>query len=183
MNKLLYISISLLLLAGCKKDDETKPSPDSENPGSGNNGYVVPGAVGQWLHGTFAMADYWSYDGSYLGNPFSQSVAFDFKSNGTYEMYYAGEANDFGCVSDAFSYFKGYAVFTDTSFVLHPQEGRFRGYYNCSPQYNFDRSAASYELNVDTFYYTFENMNDKNWMVVRFAPTDSFPSYFQATDW
>ena len=175
------MSIAALAITGCKKDDV---QPSGGNNGGINGGHIPAEASGQWLHGTFAMADYWAYDGSYLGNPFTQSVAFDFNTNGTYEMYYAGQTNNWGCITNAFSYYKGYAVFSDSMFVVYPQQGRYRGYYSCSPQYNFDRAALTSELKVDTFYYSFQtDTNNIKWMIVKFNPTDSFPSYFKATNW
>jgi hypothetical protein len=182
MKKLLIIATCLFMMASCRpdKDDETVP-----NGGPGNtNGHVTAEAAGKWLHGSFAMASFWGYDGSYQGNPFSQSVAFDFKTDGSYEMFYTGQTNDFGCTRDAFSYYKGYVVFTDSTFTVHPQSGKFRGYYKCSPSQNFDRPAAASELKVQTYYYNYEtDTNNKKWMVVKFTPTDQFPSYFAATSW
>lgn len=35
--------------------------------------------AGKWLNGTFSMSNWWSYDGKqYVGNPYSQSIAFNF---------------------------------------------------------------------------------------------------------
>jgi hypothetical protein len=174
------------MLAACEKDKDaaTPVNPGTGNNSNTNNGYVDPDALGKWLHGTFAMANYWGYDGSYQGTPFTQSIAFNFTPDGNYEMFYAGHTNNFGCIMDALSYFKGYVVFTDTSFTVHPVQGRFRGYYTCTPALNFDRPAAAHELNVQTFYYTFEiDSNNKRWMVVRFNPNDQFGSYFAETTW
>jgi len=180
MKKLLMLSLAVMVMAaGCKKDDDDNASPSFENHGN-----VIPEAAGRWLHGTFSMASFWGYDGSYQGTPFSQSVAFDFHADGIYEMYYTGQTNYYGCTQDAFSYFKGYVVFTDSTFTVHPQIGRYRGYYNCQSYKDFDRSAESSELKVQTYYYTFEtDANNKKWMVVRFDPADQYPSYFGPTSW
>jgi len=181
MKHILFILLVATVVTSCKKSDSGNPTPD---PGTGT-GNVPEKVTGQWLYGTFAMADFWAYDGTYLGNPFSLSVAFDFKTDGTYEMYYSSEANDYGCRSDAFSYFKGNVDFKDdSSFILYPKEGNFRGFYNCTPQYNFNRPALSSELAVDTLYYTFETDEyGKEWMVVRFDPNDEYGSYFDKTTW
>lgn len=179
MKKLILLSMSLLVFAACEKDDDK-----DENPTPSGQGNVVAEAEGKWLHGTFAMASYWGYDGSYQGNPFSQSIAFNFKHDGSYEMFYTGQSNNYGCTMDAFSYFKGYVTFTDTSFTVHPEEGRFRGYYACSSGTDFDRPAAASELKVETYYYHFEtDANSKKWMVIGFTPNDQYPSFFGATSW
>lgn len=186
--KLLVIALSILTLASCKKDDEVKPS-GSGNPPSGNvnqppQGNVPSKVVGKWLHGTFAMANYWATDGSWAGNPFTQSVAFDFNSNGGYEMFYAGQTNNWGCTTNAYSYYKGTVNFVDSTFTVTPTQGNFRGYYNCTPQYNFNRPATASELKVQTFYYHFEtDAAGKEWLVVGFEANDPYPSYFAATTW
>jgi hypothetical protein len=178
MKKVLLVVMSLVILASCKKDKDNDPSP------AVNYGNVTPEAVGKWLHGTFSMTEFWGYDGSYHGNAFSQSVAFTFNADGTYEMFYTGQTNYYGCTQDGFSNFKGYVVFTDSSFTVHPQSGRFRGYYNCLSYSNFDRPAAANELKVQTYYYNYEtDTNNKKWMVVRFDPADQYPSYFEETSW
>jgi hypothetical protein len=187
MKKIILVAMSLIVLASCSKDKDVVPVPNpnnNDNNGNSNPGNVPQEAVGKWLHGTFSMSEYWGYDGTYYGNPFSQSVAFYFMSNGNYEMYYTGQTNDYGCTTDAFSYYKGYVNFTDSSFTVHPQEGNFRGYYSCNSSGNFDRPAAASELKVQTFYYTFETDTiNKKWMVVRFDPSDQYPSYFAQTTW
>ena len=185
MKNLILVLTTLVLLSACDKDDDNNPTPSGNNDGNGNsNGNVPAEILGQWLHGTFAMSDYWAYDGSYMGNPFTQSVAFDFKSNGTYEMFYIGQTNNFGCINDAFSWFKGTVQFQDSTFTVTPTEGRFRGYYNCTPQYDFDRPALASELVTKTYYFHFEtDTNNKTWLVIGFVPNDPYPSYFSKTEW
>lgn len=181
MNILKITAIAVILFTSCKKDEVENPP---QNPPVNPVTTVPQAAAGQWLHGTFAMSNFWAYDGTYMGNPFSQSVAFDFKSNGTYEMYYTGETNTGSCITDAFSYYQGTVEFTDSSFTTHPVQGRFRGYYTCSPSSNFDRPADSSELNDQTYYYHFEtDVNNVEWMVVGFTPNDLYPSYFKKTSW
>jgi hypothetical protein len=182
MKQIILSLATMVLLASCSKDEDTKPTPG--NPGNPGNGNAPAEIVGQWQHGTFAMADYWGYDGSYQGNPFTQTIAFDFKSDGTYEMYYAGQTNNYGCINDAFSYFKGVVQFGDSTFTTVPTEGRYRGYYSCTPQYNFNRPAAAHELKTQTYYYHFEtDVNNKKWLVIGFIPTDPYPSFFSASTW
>ncbi|MEO6167853.1 MAG: hypothetical protein ABIO46_13135 [Chitinophagales bacterium] len=73
-------TIACLMLAvtflSCKTKEETVPVPD---------GYVTAEAKGQWLYGTFSMTYFWGYDGSYIGNAFELSVAFNFMENGEYD--------------------------------------------------------------------------------------------------
>lgn len=184
--KLIIVAAVIIGITGCSKDDDTStvenisPAPS----GNANTGNVPANIVGKWLHGTFAMASYYAYDGSYLGNPFTQSVAFDFKANGEYEMFYAGQSNNFGCITSGLSNFKGTVNFSDSTFTVHPQQGTFRGYYSCTPQYDFSRPAAASELKVQTFYYHFETDNSgKKWFVVGFIANDPYPSYFSSTTW
>jgi hypothetical protein len=182
MKKFLFLIAITLFAAGCDKDEESSaPAGAVVTPPAGN---VNPEAVGKWLHGTFSMSSFWGYDGSYQGTPFSQSVAFYFMPDGNYEMYYTGQTNYYGCTMDAFSFFRGWVSFTDSSFTIHPTQGNYRGYYACSPSSNFDRAATPAELLVKTYYYEFEtDTNGKKWMLVRFDPADQFPSYFAATFW
>jgi hypothetical protein len=183
MKKLILSLTIITLFAACSKDDDTKPGGNGNNNGTGN-GYVPSAALGKWQHGTFSMSNYWGYDGSFQGTPFTQTVAFDFKSNGTYEMYYIGQTNNFGCISDALSWFKGTVHFTDSTFTVKPLQGKFRGYYSCSPQYNFNRPAQAHELENKTYYYHFEtDSNNKKWFVVGFVPNDPYPAYFYDTAW
>ena len=188
MKKLILSLATIAMLAACSKDDDNNPSPSGNGGngnGNGNGGGNVPAAlVGQWQHGTFAMADYWGYDGSYQGNPFTQTVAFQFNSNGTYEMFYIGQTNNYGCVTDAFSWFKGTVQFTDSSFTVNPTQGTFRGYYTCTPGSNFSRPADASELHQATYYYHFETDEfNKTWLVIGFTPDDQYPSYFSSVNW
>lgn len=177
MKTLALTALVVLLLASCN-DGGTSTSPTT------SKGNVPPAAAGKWLHGTFAMSNFWGYDGSYQGNPFTQSVAFNFTADGNYEMYYAGETLTNSCRTDALSYYKGYVVFDESTFTVHPQSGRFRGFYSCATGSNFDRPATSDELRVQTYYYHYEtDVNNKKWMVVGFKPNDDFPSYFGETAW
>ena len=178
MKKVIFSFFILVSLFSCKEDPITEATPDTP---AGN---VPSEAVGKWMYGTFSMSEFWAYDGSYVGNAFELSVAFNFNADGTYEQYFAAQTNDWSCSTQSFSYFKGTVIFTDSSFTVYPSEGNYRGYYSCTPQYNFDRDAEQSELEVQTFYYTFETDEfGKKWMVVRFDPADEYPSYFGPTNW
>jgi len=179
MKKILVLPFLLMVLFSCKKTDLADPM--TPPPGS----VTTPTeAVGQWLYGTFSMTEFWAYDGSYLGNAFELSVAFDFKADGTYEEYFISQANNYGCSTQALAFYKGTVTFTDTSFTVHPASGHFKGFYSCAPSSNFDRDAAQSELTDQTYYYTFEtDTYGKKWFVVRFNPTDEYPSYFAPTNW
>ncbi|MBC8045552.1 MAG: hypothetical protein H7Y00_02015 [Fimbriimonadaceae bacterium] len=171
MKNLIIILISIISFTSCKKEKFFSDAPDE--------------MVGQWLYGTFSMTEYWNYDGSYEGNAFEMSVAFDFNDNGEYEMYFIAVANNYGCRTEAFTYTKG-TVDWDTpgQFTLTPDEGNYRGFYNCTPQYNFDRDAEKSELQTQTFYYTFEADDyGKEYLVIRFDPSDEYPTYFSPTSW
>lgn len=172
MKKAILILVGTIALVSCKKDPLA-------------NANVPEKMIGQWQYGSFAMADYWAYDGSYQGNPFELTVAFDFKENGEYEMYFIAVANDYGCRSEAFSYYEGNVDWSvDGQFTVHPESGNFRGFYNCTPQYNFDRDALDSELISTTYYYTFETDDyGKEYLVIRFDPSDEYPSYFSSVSW
>jgi hypothetical protein len=179
MKKLLLLPILMVVLFSCKKthmgDPSTTPPDGSTTPAA---------AVGDWLYGTFSMTEFWAYDGSYLGNAFELSVAFTFNADGSYEEFFISQANNYGCSTQALSYYKGYVTFTDSSFTTHPVQGEYKGFYSCLPSSNFDRDALESELEVQTYYYTFEtDSNGKKWMVVRFNPDDEYPTYFAAENW
>ncbi len=105
--------------------------------------------------------------------------------DGHYEFYFASEANDYGCKTDAFTFHKGTVEFNPgNSFTIHPQDGNFRGFYGCSPGSNFDRKPTRDELKDQMFYYAFETDDyGKEYLVVRFNPDDAQGSYFSPTEW
>lgn len=177
MKKTIACLMLVVTFFSCKTE-ETIPTPD---------GYVPSQAKGQWLYGTFSMTDFWGYDGSYIGNPFELSVAFNFMGNGEYEQYFMSQAIDYStCRTEAFSYVKGTVIFDEAnkSFTVYPAEGNFRGFYSCIPSSNFDRAAAPSELKIQTFYYEYEtDTNGKNWMIIKFDPNDEYGSYFASTTW
>jgi len=55
------------------------------------------------------------------------------------------------------------------SFTLYPQRGNFRGLYSCFQSNNFDRAANADELHSVTYYYSFERIGGKEYMVIRFS--------------
>lgn len=174
MKKSLIILFAVLSLNACKKNEL-----------NGINANVPKEIVGQWIYGTFSMTEFWGYDGSYQGNAFELSIAFNFMENGQYEMFFISTANDYGCRTEAFSYYKGSVNWdTEGEFTVTPTEGNFRGFYACSPQYNFDRAALQSELVSQTYYYTFETDDyGKTYLVIRFDPADEYPTYFSETNW
>ncbi|TKK66702.1 hypothetical protein FC093_16845 [Ilyomonas limi] len=176
-----FILVAAFTLNACsKKSGATIPDmPRSD----------VPDAfTGNWLSGTFAMSDWWSYNGTqYDDNPYTQSVAFTFNKSGDAEFYLALASFDGACRAEAFTYYKGTVTFneSDHSFTLYPQQGNFRGFYSCNRDSNFDRTANSNELNPSTLYYTIEtDSNGKEWMVIRFSTNpNEAGTYFQSTTW
>ena len=144
----------------------------------GPGGYVPADMAGQWLHGTFAMANYWGYDGSYQGNPSELSVAFDFKANGHFEMYLIVMANDYGCRTEGLTYLKGKVDFDEAAktFTLTPVDGNYRGYYSCASNRNFNRKATADELQQQKKTYSYEFTEDGKWLMIN-------GSSFKATSW
>ena len=185
MKKLMLFSVCavLLVITGCNhKDGGSVLIPDTPRS-------EVPDAlVGQWLNGTFAMSNWYTYDGQYAGNPFSSSRAFTFTKDGHAEFFQIIKTFDGVCATDAMTEFKGTVKFdaNDGSFTFYPQQGKFRGYYSCLPSKNFSRSAKKEELNPIKLYWDKEtDTNNQEWMVTRFradAP-DTEASYFKPTNW
>ena len=161
----LLVVLLVSTIISCKKESELGPG-----------GFVPNDMAGKWLHGTFAMSNFWGYDGSYQGNPFEQSVAFDFKASGHFEMYYIGVANDYGCRTEALSHYKGKVDFDEAArtFTITPTEGTFRGFYSCASNRNFNRKASSDELKPQTFSYEFTE--DGKWLMIN-------GSSFKITSW
>ncbi|MPR36843.1 hypothetical protein [Salmonirosea aquatica] len=177
MKKILFALLSVALLStACEK-----------NVDAGPGGHTAPEAVGKWMYGSFAMSDFWSYDGAYQGKPFELAVVFDFKQNGTYEKYFVSSARDYSsCRTEAFTYEKGRVEFNETSgsFTLTPTDGKYRGFYSCAPNRNFDRKMEPSEMKVQTYYYEItKGTNGKPNLVVKFNQSDSNISTFLPTSW
>lgn len=173
---LLYLLIPVLMLSSCTEDDPEFDTPRTAVPAD---------MVGKWMYGSFNMIQFWKYDGSYEGPGFQLAVVFNFNQEGLYEYYFAAETNNYGCKTQAFSFHKGTVEFHDNnSFTIHPQEGNYRGFYNCSPDSNFNREPNADELKSQTFYYSFEEDSyGKEYLVIRFDADDEQGSYFKPTDW
>lgn len=169
--------LAVILLAGCKKENE------SVIPG----GHVPSETRGQWMYGSFSMSEFWSYDGRYQGNPFELAVMFDFKKDGTYEKYFVATTRDYaGCKTEAFTFEKGSVDFNETagSFTTTPTEGHYRGFYSCFPNKNINRKMDRSELKPQTYYYEVKTgSNGRTNLVVRFNAGDSNVSTFLPTSW
>ncbi|MBO0930259.1 hypothetical protein [Fibrella aquatilis] len=171
----------VLITTSCKKDGAADVQPGS-NPG----GSLPTAVVGKWMYGSFSMADFWTYNGTYAGKPFELAVVFDFKANGTYEKYFVSSARDYSCRTEAFTYEKGIVKFSeaDGSFTCTPTEGKYRGFYSCVPSRNIDRSMEKSEMKVQTYYYELKTgSNGKPTIVVRFNRADENVSTFLPTSW
>ncbi|RCR67803.1 hypothetical protein [Larkinella punicea] len=177
MKTLVMTLLAVVLLCSCKKDAE------AVLPG----GHVPAKAAGKWMYGSFAMSDFWAYDGSYQGKPFELAVVFDFKSDGTYEKYFVATTRDYsGCKTEAFTFEKGSVDFseTDGSFTTTPTEGHYRGFYSCFPKQNVNRKMNRSELKTQTYHYELKTgSNGKPNLVVRFQESDSNVSTFLPTSW
>ncbi|HEX9958613.1 MAG TPA: hypothetical protein VGA96_15210 [Fibrella sp.] len=178
MKKLLLALLCVATFSvSCKKDG------DAVIPG----GHVPAESVGKWMYGSFAMGDFWSYDGKYQGKPFELALVFDFKSNGTYEKYFVASTNDYSnCRTQAFTFEKGSVNFNegDESFTLTPAEGHYRGFYSCFPSKNIDRKMERSEMKTQIYYYDIKSgSNGKQNLVVRFNKADTNVSTFVPTSW
>jgi hypothetical protein len=178
-SKLFLIAFALFLFTSCNKDDdEQKINPDKQS--------VVPAEFrGQWLRGNFSMTSFWSYSGQYLGNAFESSIAFDFKEDGTYEQFLVFQSQNYSCVTQALSFFKGTVKFNEAekSLTVYPTEGKFKGFNNCSSSNNFSRDAEKHEMKEQTFYYSWSESGGTKYMEIRFQPTDEYPSFFRKVNW
>ncbi|MGV3558901.1 hypothetical protein [Larkinella arboricola] len=177
MKMIMMTLLAVVLLSSCKKDT------DSVMPG----GHVPTETAGKWMYGSFAMSEFWSYDGTYQGNPFELAVMFDFKTDGTYEKYFVATTRDYsGCKTEAFTFEKGSVDFNeaDGSFTTTPTEGHYRGFYSCFPKQNVNRKMDRSELKPQTYYYeTATASNGQPNLVVRFNKTDTNVSTFRPTSW
>ncbi|MFC5408472.1 hypothetical protein ACFPMF_04085 [Larkinella bovis] len=171
MKKMIWPLLALFVLSicsiSCKKESE---------PGPG--GFVPGDLAGKWLHGNFAMANFWGYDGSYQGNPFEQSVAFNFMTSGHFEMFYIGVANDYGCRTESLTYLKGKVDFDEaaSTFTITPAEGTYRGFYSCASNRNFNRKATQEELKQQQKTYSYQFTEDGRWLMIG-------GSSFKTTSW
>lgn len=177
MKKLVYVLLCAALIStSCKKSDDTLPG-----------GHTAPEAVGKWMYGSFAMSDFWSYNGTYQGKPFELAVVFDFKDNGTYEKYFVAATRDYSnCRTEAFTYEKGKVEFNEAagSFTTTPVSGKYRGFYSCFPKNNIDRRMDPAEMKVQTYYYQMTKApNGQPNLVVRFSRVDTNTSTFMPTTW
>lgn len=164
---ILAIVVTCICAISCNKDSDLGPG-----------GYVPKDMAGQWLHGNFAMSNFWGYDGSYQGNPFEQSVGFDFKASGHFEMFYVGTANDYGCRSEALSSYKGKVDFDENAktFTITPTEGTYRIFYTCASNRNVNRKATQEELKKQQKTYSYAFTEDGRWLMIN-------GSSFKTTNW
>lgn len=177
MKRILFSLIAVAMLClNCQTKDAIIPG-----------GRPDPQATGKWMYGSFAMSQFWSYDGAYQGNPFELAVVFDFKENGTYEKYFVASTRDYtNCRTEAFTYEKGSVDFDQAngSFTTTPTEGKYRGFYSCIPGKNVNRPMERSELKAQTYYYTIQKgSNGKQNLVVRFNKADTNVSTFLPTSW
>jgi hypothetical protein len=143
---------------------------------------------GKWLNGTFSMSNWWSYDGKqYVGNPYSQSIAFNFSEKDKSEFFLVIKTNTGYCSTEAFTYMKGTVKFTEgeRSFVFTPASGSYRGFYSCASGSNFNRPAKQAELKPTKYYWSMEKDSQGiDMLVIRFNnDPKSAGSYFKKGDW
>jgi len=145
----LFLSVTLLSCSNSNEDvnaDASSPPP--------------AGVGGKWSYGTFSPSSFWGTDGGYNGSAYEQAMAFDFASNGTYEMYVMNIATYYNCRTGAYTYFKGQVKFDEAnqSITLTPLQGTQRGEYSCASGKNFKRDATAEEIQKahQTFYYSTE---------------------------
>ena len=106
------------------------------------------GVAGKWTYGTFSPSSFWGTDGSYQGAASEQAMAFQFRNDGTYEMYVINATTYYGCRTAAYTYWKGKATFNqaDRSITLVPVQGTQRGEFGCASGKNFKRDASAEEM-------------------------------------
>lgn len=177
MKMILMTLLAVVLLGSCKKDT------DAVIPG----GHIPTESAGKWTYGSFAMSEFWSYDGTYQGNPFELAVVFDFKANGTYEKYFVATTRDYaGCKTETFSFEKGSVDFDEAagSFTTTPTEGHYRAFYSCFPNKNVNQKTKRSDLEPQTYFYEMSTTpNGQPNLIVRFRRSDSNVSTFRPTSW
>ncbi len=144
--------------------------------------------AGKWLNGTFSMSNWWSYDGKqYVGNPYSQSIAFNFSGKDQSEFFLVIKTHTGYCSTEAFTYLKGTVKFTEgeKSFTFTPASGNYRGFYSCASGSNFNRPAKPEELKPTKYYWSMEkDSQGREMMAIRFNNDPaSAASYFKKGDW
>ena len=144
--------------------------------------------TGKWLNGTFSMSNWWSYDGKqYVGNPYSQSIAFNFSEKDKSEFFLVIKTHTGYCSTEAFTYLKGTVKFTEgeRSFTFTPASGNYRGFYSCASGSNFNRPARPEELKPTKYYWSMEkDSQGREMMAIRFNNDPaSAASYFKKGDW
>ncbi|TDH26417.1 hypothetical protein EXU57_09980 [Segetibacter sp. 3557_3] len=174
----------VVLLTACEKTDGAEDvlipnTPKSEVPNE---------LTGKWQNGTFAMSNWWSYDGKqYLGNPYTRSTAFSFQKNGDMEFFQVIKTFTGTCSTEGFTTYKGTVKFdhANQSFTMYPQSGNFRGFYSCASGSNFNRPVKKEELKPTTFYWSTEtDSNGQKWMVIKFdQQASSQGTYFKPANW
>jgi len=176
--------IAVMLATACEKTSEADEILIPDTPRS-----EVPAELtGKWQNGTFAMSNWWSYDGKqYLGNPYSRSTAFDFSKNGDVNFFQVIKTFTGTCSTEGFTTYNGSVKFDNAnhSFTMYPQKGNFRGFYSCASGSNFNRPVTKDELKSTTFYWSIEtDANNVTWLVIKF---DQLPgsagTYFKRANW
>lgn len=181
-------TLLMLAVAGAIFFTSCKKSSDSPGNGGGDTprSEVPDEMVGKWLNGNFSMTDWYDYTGSWTGNAYERSTAFDLKKNGDASFFLIVQTYDGYCRTQGMTDLQGTVKFDEAnhSFTLYPQQGRYRGFYSCQSDRNFDRAAGADELKAATYYYSFETIGGVKYMVIRFSPGDSEEgSYFKASSW
>ena len=170
-----------ILFTSCKKNSDTPGNVTGDTPRS----EVPDEMVGQWLDGNFSMTDWYDYNGNWTGNAYERSTAFDFSKKGDASFFLMISTYDGYCRTQGLTDLQGTVKFDEAnhSFTLYPQQGRYRGFYSCQPDQNFDRAAEADELKPTTYYYSFETSGGITYMVIRFSPDSEEASYFKRTSW
>ncbi|GAA4453349.1 hypothetical protein GCM10023189_18240 [Nibrella saemangeumensis] len=177
MKKLILslLTLSFLATACTNPDNQIEPAIQSKVPGD---------VSGKWMWGTFSMSNFWK-EGQYAGNPYEQSVVFDFKPNGEYEQYVINATTSYNCRTEAYTYIKGKVKFDEDeqTFTLTPKSGNYRGNYSCAPSKNFKRDAKQSELKGGTFYYEVVVQNGQKKLLIKDTPSDTQAMTLKATSW
>jgi hypothetical protein len=176
---ILILFAGVLLMACSKSSESIDPEASSPPPA---------GVGGKWSYGTFSPSSFWGTDGSYNGSAYEQAMAFNFSSNGTYEMYVMNITTYYGCRTGAYTYWKGQVKFDETNhtITLTPSQGTQRGEYSCATGKNFKRDAtASEKENAHKTYYYATETDSKGQPALRiyFSETDNQGAQLSKGNW